>query len=390
MRRKLLIFIGIATGICCVVSAYQLIGILFSEYLYKKDLVQFFLMGHALRAGTDLYAPIPELAARFEPHLNQWLNVSAYPPVVAVIGLPLSFLPYFWAVIAWLVFELGCLASAIVLIIRQFGGRFASTPVLVTVCMFISWRPLYIDLYLGQLMIPILLLLTLVWLSLKAGKDIQAGILLGIVISIKLYAWPIALFLLIKGRWRAPIAAFVVFIAANALMIGWVGSATVSDYYFRVGRSVLETYKFDPFNFSAWCVGLRSLGLPGAVIMSVSVLLWSLFLALRSKDFDSAFMIMLAAATVLQPISWIHYMVTLLPAFCVIAARREFRTSDLVLGLLLLVLILPGFYHIAHSYPAMATWPPFLFIIGLMWLIVPKSVPESSAISSFARARETA
>src|SRR4051812_35798674 len=132
MRRKLLIFIGIATGLGCLVTVYQLISILFSDYLYEKDFVQFFLMGHALRAGTDLYAPIPELASRFEPHLNQWLNVSAYPPIVAVIGLPFSFLPYFWAVIAWLVFELGCLAAAILLIIKQFGGRLASTPVLVT------------------------------------------------------------------------------------------------------------------------------------------------------------------------------------------------------------------------------------------------------------------
>jgi len=100
-------------------------------------------------------------------------------------------------------------------------------------------------------------------------------------------------------------------------------------------------------------------------------------------------MIVVAGATVLQPISWIHYMVTLLPAFCLVAARREFRPSDLVLGLSLIVLILPGYHHIAHNYPAMAPWPPFLFIIGLMRLIVPKAVLESSAVSKFAPARET-
>lgn len=83
-------------------------------------------------------------------------------------------------------------------------------------------------------------------------------------------------------------------------------------------------------------------------------------------------------------------MVTLLPAFCLIAERREFRTSDLALGVFLIVLILPGFHDIAESYPAMVTWPPFLFIIGLMWLIVPKSVPESFAVSKFAREREIA
>ena len=388
MRRKLLTLLGITTAISCLISARELIQILFSDSISKKDFPQFFLMGHALRAGANLYAPLHDLAARFDPNLTDWIKVSAYPPIVAVIGLPFSYLPYFWAIISWMAFEVGCLITAVFLIVRHFGGRDAPTPVLVTVFAFISWQPIFIDLYHGQVMIPILLLLTLVWLSLKAGKDIQAGILLGIVISIKLYAWPIAIFLVLKRRWRAPLVAFVVFVAANAVMAGWAGSATLYDYYFRVGRAVFEEYKFYPLNFSAWTVGLRSFGLAGALIMSGSVLCWSLFLALRSKDFDSAFMIMLVAATILQPIAWIHYLVTLLPAFCLIAARRKFRTSDLVLCLLLLVLILPVFHHISHNYAALAPLPPFLFVIGLMWLIAPKPIPESMVVSKFARASE--
>ncbi|HJP90507.1 MAG TPA: glycosyltransferase family 87 protein [Pyrinomonadaceae bacterium] len=376
MRRKLLTLFGITTAVSCSISALQLLHTLFSETLYKKDFTQFYLMGHALRGGANLYAPLHDLATQFDPHLTDWIKISAYPPIVAVIGLPFSYLPYFWSVIIWMVFELGCLVAAVVLIVRYFGGRSAPTPVLVTACAFIGWQPVFIDLYHGQVMIPILLLLTMVWLALKAGKDVKAGILLGIVISIKLYAWPLAIFLLLKRRWRAPVTAFAVFIAATTLMIALVGSATIVDYYSRVGRAVLEEYKFYPLNFSAWCIGLRSFGLVGAVTMFVSVLLWSLFLALRSKDFDSSFMILLAGATVLQPISWIHYMVTLLPAFCLVAARREFRTSDLVLGLFLIALILPGFHHISLNYPAISPWPPFLFIIGLMWLIVPKAVLE--------------
>ncbi len=390
MRRKLLTVLFVTTAISCLISVRDLIHSLFSESISKKDFPQFFLMGHALRGGANLYAPLHDLAAQFDPQLTDWIKVSAYPPIVAVIGLPFSYLPYFWAMISWMVFEVGCLILAVFLIVRHFGGRHAPTPVLVTVCAFVSWQPMFIEFYHGQVMIPILLLLTLVWLSLKAGKDIQAGIVLGIVISIKLYAWPIAIFLLVNRRWRAPVVAFVVFIAANAVMAGWVGSATLYDYYFRVGRVVFEEYKFYPLNFSAWTVGLRSFGLAGAFIMAGSVLCWSIFLSLRARNFDSAFMIMLAASTILQPICWVQYMVTLLPALCLVAARREFRTSDLVLGLVLLVLILPVFHHISHNYVTLTPWPPLLFVIGLMWLIVPKSVPESFAVSSFAREREIA
>jgi hypothetical protein len=162
--------------------------------------------------------------------------------------------------------------------------------------------------------------------------------------------------------------------------MGLVGKVTLLDYYFRVGGTVFAEYKLDSFNFAAWSVGYRAMGTIGGILMSFAVLSYSLVLALRTKDFDAGFMVMLTAATILQPISWIHYLVTLLPAFCWIANRREFRTSDLLLGMLLVMLILPGFYPGAHSYAALATWPPFFFVLGLIWLIVPKTIKERTVI----------
>src|SRR5437868_12486514 len=100
-RRKLLTLFGITTAISCSISAQQLLRTLFSETLYKKDFTQFYLMGHALRGGANLYAPLHDLAAQFDPNLTDWIKVSAYPPIVAVIGLPFSYLPYFWSVIIW-------------------------------------------------------------------------------------------------------------------------------------------------------------------------------------------------------------------------------------------------------------------------------------------------
>jgi alpha-1,2-mannosyltransferase len=339
-------------------------------------------MGHALRGGANLYAPITELAARFEPHLNNWVDISAYPPVVAMIGLPLSYLPYFWAVIVWLVFEIGCLALSIRRITNYFGP--ASLPVLITICTYVSWEPVYRELYLGQLMIPILLLLTLTWQALNEGREVKAGLLLGIVFAIKLYAWPIGLFLFIKRRWRCSVVAAVVFLSANAVMAVWTGTATVVDYYTRVGGSVLAQYVVDPYNFSAWSIGFRWAGLPGGIFLLLAVLALSLVFALKSRDFDTGFMVMLAASTILQPISWIHYLVTLLPVFCFIVSRSEWVKSDLLLGVFLTALILPGFYKIVDSYPAIAPWGPFLFIIGLMYLITRNPTPERASLQGLA------
>lgn len=370
MRRRLFIFVLIATVVSCVISAWRLITHLFTPYLYQRDFVQFYLMGHALRGGANLYAPIPQLAAQFEPHLNKWFEVSAYPPIVALIGLPLSYLPYFWSVVAWLIFELCCLAVSVRLVVKHFGAQSARLPVLITICFFISWQPVYVDLYLGQFMIPIMLLLTLTWKALKEERDVPAGLLLGIVLAIKLYAWPLTLFLMITRKWRCAGVAVAVMLAANALMAAWTGTETIIDYYLRVSGFVLAQYIHDPFNFSAWSIGYRLAAFPGAIFLTTGVLGISLFGALRSKNFDMGFMVMLAASTILQPITWIHYLVTLLPVFCFLVSTSKWERSDLLLGLLLIALIIPGFYNAAHTYPVIATWPPFLFIIGLMRLIV--------------------
>src|SRR5689334_15482919 len=113
MRRKLLTFFCITTAISSLISARKLIYILFSENVSKKDFPQFFLMGHALRGGANLYAPLHDLAARFDPNLTDWIRVSAYPPIVAVIGLPFSYFPYFWALVSWMILEIGCLITAV-------------------------------------------------------------------------------------------------------------------------------------------------------------------------------------------------------------------------------------------------------------------------------------
>jgi hypothetical protein len=89
MRRRLFIIVLISTVVCAVISVWRLVTHLFTPYLYERDFLQFYLMGHALRAGANLYAPLKELAAQFDPRLSNWLDISAYPPVVAIVGLPL-------------------------------------------------------------------------------------------------------------------------------------------------------------------------------------------------------------------------------------------------------------------------------------------------------------
>lgn len=382
LRRKFILLFSTVVAFCCTFDGLRLYRLLNSDYLYQKDFPQFYLMGLALRSGRYLYLPIPELAQIFNPTLGHFLShASAYPPIVALVGLPFSFLPYFWATALWTLLELVCLVVSSILILREFGGRRASTPVILSILVFWCWRPVYVDLYLGQIMLFILLVLTLTWICLRRGHDLTAGLLLGVVFTVKLYGWPLILFLVLKGRWKSVGAAAAIFIASNLLMIELLGSGPVLDYYLKVGPSVAAIYQTDIANFSVLISGRRLYGSLGSVVLFLGVAVITLGLAMKTRNADRAYMIVLVGTVILQPISWIHYLVTLLPAFCLIGSRRMSR-FELIVALLLIVLTLLGFNEIATRAPAMwATWTPFIFVLGVMWLISGGHMNEDTIVS---------
>ncbi len=366
VRRRVTLIVGFLVGAGFMVDLYHLLRLLRTHYLYEKDFIQFYLMGCAVRSGVYLYAPLPELASQFDPALGSYLShASAYPPVAALLGVPFSLMPYVWSLITWTICELVCLGLAMILILRHFGGSLVPKPVLITALIFVVWKPVYLDLYFGQMMLLALLLLTLTWLSLRERRDIVGGALLGILLALKLYAWPIVLFLLLKQRMRAVAATVLVFLILHLIAASVIGGDLIVDYYLRVGSAVATIYRTDAANFSAWSIGYRMFGWWGGLVLGSALLVAAMCLALRSFEFDLGFMVMLAASTVLSPISWIHYFVTLLPVFCFVASQQHSR-KELFLSWILIIMVLPGFYK-PHGPLALL---PFFFVIGLMFLVV--------------------
>ena len=368
MRRKLLILVWNVSILGSLATVYQMVALLFTHWLFDRDYSQTYLMGRALRAGVYIYEPIPELAKRFEPTLGNFLqHPSAYPPIVALIGVPLSMLPYFWSVVIWSLWELGCLFVATLLIFRHFGGRRASTPVLITLGVFLAWQPIMMDLFRGQVMLTILLLLTLTWLAFRSNQDVRAGIFLGLSLSLKFYGWPILLLFLLKRRWKAALAGATVVTSCNLLMAVWLGMDVLRDYFLNVAPGIAQLWIPNVYNFSVLSFGYRLLGEPGRISFLIVTLCICMLATFKARDLDHSFMVMLAASTILAPISWIHYFVTLLPALCLVASREEFAPSEALLGLLIAVILFLGYIPLEKS----AIWGtlPLFGLTGLIWLL---------------------
>jgi hypothetical protein len=268
----------------------------------------------------------------------------------------------------WDIVEIICFAIASTLVLRELRSRTSLDRLALVVVACLLWPPFLYDLHHGQMMMTILLLLTATWLSLKSGRNTVAGIFLGLLLALKLYAWPILLFLILKRNYRPVIYAAGVFLLLNLIIIIWLGFVPVFEYYLRVAPAISLIYRTHTLNFSLFALGATLVGAWFGALLVLLVLVVSLALALRAPDFDHAFMIMVAVTIVTGPVSWAHYLITLLPALCLVVSWREMQMREKVLIAILFYLAVPEIYESFLS-PRMVALIPALFVLGVILLL---------------------
>jgi hypothetical protein len=237
---------------------------------------------------------------------------------------------------------------------------------------FLAWQPLTMDLFRGQMMLTILLLLTLTWLAFRSRQDVKAGIFLGVALTLKFYGWPILLLFILTRRWKAVFASASLFVFCNVLMALWLGLDVLRNYVQNVAPGIAQIWVTDLYNFSVLSVGYRLFGQAGSISFFIVALLLSVCAALKAQDEDHSFMVMIAASTVLAPISWIHYFVTLLPALCLVASHKKFESTDTIFALAVAVILFLGYVPLDGS--AILGALPLFGVAGLIWFLQKRPV----------------
>ena len=149
--------------------------------------------------------------------------------------------------------------------------------------------------------LPLTLLVVLMWRY--RDRTAIAGVALGYGIAVKLFLWPLAVWLALVGRARAAAIAVLAAAASLALLLPFIG---VPDYV-RLLRKLTETFEHDAYTVFAL---LADLGVPdtAARVVTVALGLGILALAWRRRSLGLA----IAAALCLSPIVWRHFFVLLL------------------------------------------------------------------------------
>jgi Glycosyltransferase family 87 len=269
------------------------------------DFAIFLDAGNDVLAGRNPYTP---------GHVGPTRSPYAYPPVLAFLVAPLAVLPerglrntYLPGALFSLVLIAATVGSLLLIGVRDWRCYVIAllSPLVAEPVEYGAVGPL------------LLLLVALAWRF--RNRSGVAGAALGGAAVLKLFLAPLLLWLVFTRRARAALLAVV--LGVGVALASWAAIAFrgLGDY-----SHLLHTLTdIEARNsYSAFAV-LRALGLPGAaaqavvVLAGLALLVWAARVALApsAPELESdrrSLTLTLAAALVLTPILWLHYLVLLL------------------------------------------------------------------------------
>jgi hypothetical protein len=282
-----------------------------------KDFIQPYLMSRAILERINPYIPLPDLTWRYLriEQSNPLPHATPYTPIAGLLCAPLGLLEYHTAALIWGALEIACLASCILMVGRAWNLGLERRVILV-LALLMAWPPVIEEIRWGQFGSILLLLATCALIALRQDRDLRAGLALGLMLALKLFAWPILLYLAMRRRWRVVATAFVTTLATNllaAIVLGW---DVIADYYLRIGPEVTAFHRRNPLNISAWTWAPDSI----SVLLPALTLIGGLWLATRMEP-EAAFCLLLIVSLLVSPVLWLHYATIALLPFAVVAAR---------------------------------------------------------------------
>ena len=187
--------------------------------------------------GSKLYSL--EEQGHLRASLFQHPNPQIYDhPAYEVVSLaPLAGMPYKAAYIVW-----GLVNAFLWLLVACLLRPYAPAPKS-TVGYFAIWllfAPLGVALYQGQPSIVLLLIYTMVFINLKRGRELTAGLCLALGLFKFQFVLPFALIFLLRRKWRF-LGGFVLSASLLSLVslvaVGWQGSLSYVDLLFRIAHN---------------------------------------------------------------------------------------------------------------------------------------------------------
>ncbi len=238
-----------------------LLGFLIGAYYVRlwprvnnKDFRVFVEAGAALTRGGDIYADTDAFKAfyssgAFNPDDTELRWPYAYPPLGAILAIPLAALPYEPLALAWTVANVLMLVAGGWLCLRAQGPVEPLDVALLGVALY-AFYPAVVTVRLGQIEILQFLLLAGTFLALKRRRDGLAGVLLGFATALKLFPGALIVFLFWKRLWRPAAIALATTLVLLVGSFAVVGLGQVPRYLAFTSVYTRGGFAAFPFNQS--------------------------------------------------------------------------------------------------------------------------------------------
>ncbi|HXH48500.1 MAG TPA: glycosyltransferase family 87 protein [Terriglobia bacterium] len=321
-----------------------------------------------------------------------------HPPFEALLYLPLAYVSYATAYIIWLVISILLLLLAVRLLspcMTEIKAAWAPLPIL----LFLSSFPVFVGLLQAQDSILLLLIFTLVFISLKKGREFRGGIFLAIALFKFQYAVPFLVPFILWRRWKffgGFVVSSVVLFLVSLPVAGFRGTLSYATFLLNLLKGVSShgvqySLGFLPntvpnirgaVEMMAPSVLPQSFQKPIIVLLSGLAVLWvarqwPLGRTLSDKAFDLGFSLALVTSVLVSYHVLLHDLSLLLLPFVLVLNRilkneifcnlRRFPMYGII-GLFYLT----PFYLllIRHSLMYLFFWPILLLFVMLSWEIV--------------------
>jgi hypothetical protein len=313
-------------------------------------------------AGT-LYGPSPATAMPIDgSRVVQFWNMN--PPHFHLLIWPLVYLPLGAAFWLWMAVNVAAAGWAIWRIGQVHGRHLGLTGFFLT----LASAPVLTWFVTGQVTGVLMALVTAIWLEARRGRWVRAGTLIGLAVSLKVFLWPLGIYLALRRAWggvasacAAGAGAFVVGLTVFGVQahrdwlhalndVQWIGAVMNASVYGLISRT--------------WTIDVT--GTPSAFAISsavaLAVLATGLWAAASAETTDEGMAMVLTSALLASPLGWIYYLPIV--AGPVLARRDALR--PVAIGLCLIPPFL--FYPFPSRAFAMTAGSVMTWTLVTVWL----------------------
>lgn len=299
-------------------------GILAYLMVAKGNMIDFGIFYYTAQAflnGQDMYTASPVTLAPVNPLF--WMHFgNLNPPHFHFLLLPLAWLSPAWALSLWTVMNLVAFAGSLLLVAKELKIRLPPWAGALLILAFLGFSGTGFLILTGQMTFLLLPWLTLAWIKARQGHWTQAGIYLGIAMSLKLFLLLFLAYFLIRGQVRSAAVACGVmsFCYFTGMMVfglesyqswlstlqtvDWPALATNASFLGFLSRTFSESPQFAPVLVLS---AVRPIWLLGIGLIAL-ITLWVIKHDRSPFAVDRAFALILISALLISPLGWIYYL----------------------------------------------------------------------------------